>query len=150
MSTKAEALLKLQEVVDTLLGENGCPWDKAQTASSLTEYMIEECFEYVSAIRANNHAEMSEELGDIFFILLLSAKLEENAGHYNLEEALNKATAKMTRRHPHVFSSEEFKGLEEFRKTWDKIKEKEKEEKAEKNKGVVASLTESAPPVTKA
>ena len=65
------ALEELQLIIDKLTAPDGCPWDKEQTPESLTEYIIEESHELVSAIRSGDVAEIREELGDVAFLLLV-------------------------------------------------------------------------------
>ena len=65
------------EIISILLGPNGCPWDKKQTPDSLCDYLIEEVFELVEAIRNDNRAEIEEELGDVFFLLFFISYLLE-------------------------------------------------------------------------
>lgn len=97
------ALEELQAVIERLTdAENGCPWDREQTPESLTEYLIEESHELVSAIRSGNTADVCEELGDVAFLLLFVAHLYQKRGQFSLDDALNNNRAKMVRRHPHV------------------------------------------------
>ena len=99
----AEALARLQGVLDALLGPDGCPWDKTQTPQTLCDYVIEEAFELVDCIRGDDPAGVAEELGDVMFLLLFVAALSEKQGQFTLAEALEVASDKMVRRHPHVF-----------------------------------------------
>lgn len=120
------ALEELQAVIERLTdAENGCPWDKEQTPESLTEYLIEESHELVSAIRSGNTADVCEELGDVAFLLLFVAHLYQKRGQFSLDDALNNNRAKMVRRHPHVFGDVTFDNLDEQLKTWEKIKRAE-------------------------
>ena len=119
------ALEELQLIIDKLTAPDGCPWDKEQTPESLTEYIIEESHELVSAIRSGDVAEIREELGDVAFLLLFVARMYEKKGQFTLDDALNNNRAKMIRRHPHVFSNTVFDSLDEQLKAWEKIKRAE-------------------------
>ena len=69
---------KLTEIVDTLMGEQGCPWDKVQTRETLKPYLVEEAYETLEALDGNNPEEIKEELGDLLYQILFHAKISEN------------------------------------------------------------------------
>ena len=144
------ALEELQLSLDKLTAPYGCPWDKEQTPESLTEYIIEESHELVSAIRSGDVAEICEELGDVAFLLLFVARMYEKQGKFTLNDALNNNRAKMIRRHPHVFSNTVFDSLDEQLKAWEKIKRAEHTDEEGKPKGMFDTLPESLPPLSKA
>ena len=144
------ALEELQLIIDKLTAPDGCPWDKEQTPESLTEYIIEESHELVSAIRSGDVAEICEELGDVAFLLLFVARMYEKQGKFTLNDALNNNRAKMIRRHPHVFSNTVFDSLDEQLKAWEKIKRAEHTDEEGKPKGMFDTLPESLPPLSKA
>ncbi len=135
---------QFDDVIAALLAPNGCEWDKEQTPNSLTEYVIEECFELVDAIRNGTKADVREELGDVMFLLLFISRLHKD--DFSLEDVINDGMAKMIRRHPHVFADTEIANREELMKNWEKIKQGEKKEK----KGTYDSMPRSLPPLTKA
>ena len=154
----AEALRGLLEVIDSLLGEGGCPWDKEQTPQTLTDYIIEESFELVEAIRADTPAhsteetrsEVMEELGDVAFLLLFVATLYERKGAFNLADSLRYDAAKMIRRHPHVFGDLKLDSQEQLLSNWERIKRNEKTEGDEAPKRIYDSLPKGLPPMLKA
>ncbi|CAK7023176.1 MAG: Nucleoside triphosphate pyrophosphohydrolase [Desulfovibrio sp.] len=146
--SNSDALTRLQNVVATLIGPDGCPWDKEQTPLTLCDYLAEETFELIDAIRRGDTAETREEMGDVLFLIVLIATLNEGA--FSMEDALNDAAEKMMRRHPHVFANASCENREELLRTWEAIKKAEKAAKAEKKTGVFASLPEALPPLLKA
>ena len=149
MPSSPSSLTRLQEVLGTLIGPNGCPWDKEQTSLTLCDYLAEETFELVDAVRRGHIADTREELGDVFFLLLFIAKLFEK--EFSLDEALDESATKMIRRHPHVFAGSDCADREALLQTWEKIKKTEKAEKEEQQApGVFASLPASLPPLLKA
>lgn len=148
MSALHEATDRLNDVIDRLLGPNGCPWDKEQTPDSLTEYLVEEGHELVDAIREGSETHVREELGDVAFLLFFVARLYEAKGGPSLNDALTDTAAKMIRRHPHVFGEAEFATLDEQLRNWEHIKREEK--KNTKQKGLFAGLPAGLPPLTKA
>lgn len=151
MDKLTAALSNARELIDTLVGPNGCEWDAEQTAESLCDYLIEECCELVEAIRAKRSGEIQEEMGDVFFLLLFLAKRFEEKGAFTLADVLTVNTAKMQRRHPHVFAGVDFSDREAQLKAWEEIKRAEKAADDDgEPKGVFSSLPASLPPLIKA
>ena len=152
MSTDSLSLARMQEVIDALLGPDGCPWDRKQTPLSLCDYVIEEGFELVSAIRAADTEETAEELGDVLFLLLFITTLHARAGQFDLGEVVARNAAKMIRRHPHVFGDTVLANQEELLRNWERIKRAEKTDKADSGRaaGIFDSLPTGLPPLLKA
>lgn len=150
MNPDAFSLAKIQEVIDALLGPGGCPWDQKQTPKSLCDYIVEEAFELVSAIRAGDVDETCEELGDVLFLLLFQATLAQKAGQFSLADVAARNAAKMIRRHPHVFGDTVVANQEELLRNWERIKRGEKAGTDKAEAGAFASLPEGLPPLLKA
>lgn len=133
---------KLREIIAVLRGPDGCPWDKEQTHESLKKYLIEETYEVVDAIDSGDIDHMIEELGDVLLQIMLHAQIGEDEGYFSIEDVIEGISAKMIRRHPHVFGSVEVKNAEEVIQNWEEIKKKEKEHTAEPSllEGVSKSL----------
>ncbi len=122
------ALAELIRVVAQLRSpEGGCPWDLAQTPESLTPYIIEEAYETVDAIRSGDTGAIAEELGDLLLQVVLQAQIFAERGQFSLKEVAQGISAKLMRRHPHVFGNLAVAGLEEVRANWETIKEREKQ-----------------------
>ncbi len=134
-----ETLLK---IINKLLSPDGCPWDREQTPDSLCDYLIEETFELVSAIRSRNVLDIKEEMGDVFFLLFFIAHFYEK--EFSMDDVWQKNAAKMVSRHPHVFENERFDSREELLRNWEKIK---KEEKEGKHKSTFSSIPKNLPPL---
>ncbi len=130
MTQSANSFLELIDIIKKLRAPNGCPWDKKQTAKSLKPYLLEETHELVEAIDLEDVDNVREELGDLYFQISFLALLYEEKGLFSIQDTLNGIVEKMTRRHPHVFTDEEFGSEEEIRQNWQKIKAQEKKEKA--------------------
>lgn len=139
---------QILEVIDTLTGPHGCPWDKKQTPASLCDYLVEECFELVEAIRRDKPDEIAEELGDVLFLLLFIGRAMERDIPGFLDAALAGNAAKMIRRHPHVYG-EKSADIPQVIANWERIKKEEKQEKNQ-DTGVFASLPSSLPPLLRA
>ena len=121
----------ITDVMNTLLGENGCPWDKEQTHESLRKNLLEEAHEVVEAIDSNDMVHLKEELGDVLLQVVFHAKLAEQEGHFNLNDVVNAITEKMIRRHPHIFADVKADDAETVLTNWEEIKKKEKAGKGE-------------------
>lgn len=116
----------LMKVVESLLGPDGCPWDKEQTHQSLMKYCIEEAYELKEAVDNEDFPHIKEELGDLLFQVALHAQMAKNAGHFTDSDVIYSITEKMIRRHPHVFAETEVSNVDDVMKNWEEIKHKEK------------------------
>ncbi len=146
----SEALASLQNVIEELLGPNGCPWDKEQTPESLCDYLLEETFELVDAIRSGKVVDVREELGDVMFLLLFISRLYQGQG-FTLADSVQESAAKMIRRHPHVFDDSCVNSVAEIWANWERIKRTEKQgAEGDKPKGTFDSLPKGLPPLLKA
>ena len=114
------------DIVKELRSENGCPWDKEQSPTSLKRYLLEETQEAIEAITANNPQHIKDELGDILYIIVLLAHIHNEEDLFNIGDVIEAITDKMIRRHPHVFSDEKIETVAELRKKWLEIKDIEK------------------------
>jgi len=123
--TEQKALTELCQVVDTLLGENGCPWDKAQTHQSLRADLLEETYEVADAIDNMDMPALREELGDLFLQVLMHSRIAEVEGHFNLSDVFNDVAKKLVSRHSHIFGEDKANNAEDAIITWEANKIKE-------------------------
>jgi len=112
----------LTRLVDTLRGENGCPWDKKQTPETVSIYLIEEVFELADAIEVGNPDQIREELGDVLFHIVFIARMFRERDEFDLARVAQTITDKMVRRHPHVFGDKKVDSSDEVIQNWHKIK----------------------------
>lgn len=141
----------LIDVIQRLTSPQGCPWDRKQTPHSLSEYLLEETFELVEAIRSRDQKEVKEELGDVFFLLFFISHLLEGDTYKLLGEVWENSVWKMVRRHPHVFGNLNLNDDSEIREMWQEIKKQEKQSSdGEKRKNPFESIPDSLPPLLKA
>ncbi|MBI4830521.1 MAG: nucleoside triphosphate pyrophosphohydrolase [Candidatus Lindowbacteria bacterium] len=124
--TIANACAALYELALYLRSERGCSWDRAQNLDSMNQCLRDESEELGDSIRKNDPAGVSEEWGDVFFILMMLAVIAEETGQFRIEDALRLIEAKMIRRHPHVFGSSTVNAVEDIIAQWDSIKSQEK------------------------
>ena len=150
MTSSASSLQKLQDVIAALVAPEGCSWDREQTPQTLCEYVLEEAHELVDAIRHGTDADVCEELGDVLFLLAFISSIYAGRGSFTFDRAAEVCTAKMIRRHPHVFADTVFDSKEEQLSEWERIKRAEKADAEGKPAGVFNSLPRSLPPLLKA
>lgn len=112
-----------------LRSSEGCPWDREQTLETLRSYIIEEAYEVVQAIDAQDRDELIEELGDLFYEVLFASQIADESGDFDIYDVIDRLHTKLVRRHPHVFGEEKAADAEEAVKTWHAQKLKEKSRK---------------------
>ena len=121
------------EIIRTLRGENGCPWDKVQTHESLKPCMTEEAAELLASIRiygqTGNPENMIEELGDVLLQVVMHAQIASEERLFTMEDVVDEVSRKMVRRHPHVFGTGNADTPEEVLTNWEEIKKEEKKYK---------------------
>ncbi len=115
----------LVEVIATLRGENGCPWDREQTHTSLKSTLIEETYETVEAIDSGNPDKLKEELGDLLLNIMLQAQIAAENNNFDIYDVIDTLTEKLIRRHPHVFGDVNVENAEDVVKNWEAIKSQE-------------------------
>ena len=115
------SLNKLQQLVLTLRGPQGCPWDQKQRVQDMPKPLLEECQEVIEAIHDQDPSLLREELGDLLFVILLTCDTAHKDFGFSLDDVCSDIHQKMIRRHPHVFSETKENSL-----TWEELKQKEK------------------------
>jgi XTP/dITP diphosphohydrolase len=130
-----DSLQRLIEVVARLRSpDGGCPWDLAQTPQTLIPYVIEEAYEVVDALQTGNPEAIAEELGDLLLQVVLQTQIASEQQNFTLEDVAEGITAKLIRRHPHVFGDVQVNSAHEVNQNWEQIKSAEKGETAEQAK----------------
>ena len=133
MSETLNSLSKLIKITDTLMGEDGCPWDKVQTRESLKPYLVEETYEVLDALDANDPEKIKDELGDLLYQILFHSKISSLKGEFNFRDVIDNLSEKMVRRHPHVFKEGELNTPDQVVKQWEEIKRNEKNQANQKS-----------------
>lgn len=128
MSREGELFARFLDLVRTLRGPAGCPWDRAQTHRSLVRFVLEEAYETALAIEREDDRELSEELGDLLLQVALHSVLAEERGAFTPSLVLETAQEKIIRRHPHVFQKEKLEDAREVLARWEEMKAREKGE----------------------
>lgn len=127
--------------------EGGCPWNRAQTHESLTEYLVEEAYEAADAIEARDTRRVEEELGDVLLQVVLQSQIAAEAGEFTIDDVCATVDEKMVRRHPHVFSDAAGGDANEVARLWEQVKLAEKEAAARRasESGRIPSLLDDVP-----
>jgi tetrapyrrole methylase family protein/MazG family protein/ATP diphosphatase len=125
MQKTTDSFVELIELIRTLRGPNGCPWDRKQTPSDVKTYLVEELYEVLEAIDRGDKEHLQEEVGDLLFMVLFLTSLYEESKTFTLGEAIDSSIRKMVHRHPHVFGDTRADTVEEIKDNWQRLKEKE-------------------------
>lgn len=133
-------LQPLVDVMRILREPGGCPWDREQTHASIRSNMIEEVYEYLEAVDAEDVDGMREELGDVLMQIVFHARMAEEAGNFDLQDVIDEVTDKLIRRHPHVFGDTVVSGSDEVLVNWEAIKKEEKQDRVSVMDGVTKGL----------
>jgi MazG family protein len=116
---------KFQQLVDimaTLRGENGCPWDIEQTHESLSRHALEEVYEVIESIDDGKFDELPGELGDVLLQVVFHAQIAKEDNRFDINTVLDEINDKLIRRHPHVFGDEKIETIEEQTQAWEQSK----------------------------
>lgn len=116
---------QLAEVMATLRSAGGCPWDRQQTHESLKRYLLEEAYEVLEAIDAQDSKRLAEELGDLLLQIVFHAQIASEQGAFDLEAVAERIVRKLERRHPHVFGEVTVEDAEEVLVNWERLKRDE-------------------------
>ena len=144
----SERFDQVVRIMATLRGEGGCPWDRKQTRESLKPYLIEEAYEVLETIDAQDDPKLKEELGDVLLQILFHAQIARERDTFTIEDVLQTLAEKLIRRHPHVFGETTnnppvVKTADEVVHRWEEIKRQEKA--ARSDNGEAGSALEDVP-----
>ena len=122
----AKKFIKLLEIVETLRGPDGCPWDKEQTHESLLPYFLEEAYELMESVDCGDRQTFQEELGDIMLHVVLQAQISRESLGFDVSDSLDTVNEKLFRRHPHVFGEKKADASFHAKQNWETAKHEEK------------------------
>lgn len=141
---KIEAFGEFLDVLDTLRVK--CPWDAKQTNESLRPNTVEEVYELVDALMADDTKNISKELGDVLLHVAFYAKIAEEKNQFDIADVCNQLREKLIFRHPHIYGDVKAENAEEVTQNWEQIKLKEKDG----NKSVLSGVPSALPALIKA
>ncbi len=131
------AFQKFCDVIAQLRSPTGCPWDRVQTLGTIKPFTLEETYELLEAIDADDDEAIAEELGDVLLQVVLDAQIGKDEGRFDIIQVIEQITAKMIHRHPHVFGEEQAHTASDVLSHWERAKQTEKKR---------ASLLDGIPP----
>ena len=140
---------KLVELMDTLRGPGGCPWDREQTPETLKAMLIEESYEVLEALDWSSPAALCDELGDLLLQIVFHSRIAKERGEFDIDDVCRSIHQKMVRRHPHVFGQARFESSEELLREWERIKAGEKKDRSqcEERKSLLETLPDRLPAI---
>ncbi|MCX6985576.1 MAG: nucleoside triphosphate pyrophosphohydrolase, partial [Lentisphaerae bacterium] len=141
---------RLISVMEKLRSENGCPWDREQTHSSLKKHLMEECAELMDAIDDKDPEGICEELGDLLMHIVFHSRIAEENKSFTFEDVSRGITEKMIRRHPHVFGEGKAENSGEVIEMWEVIKKQEKKERNRERKSLMDGIPRHLPALSRA
>lgn len=121
-----DPMKRLLEIMKTLRGPDGCPWDREQTHLSLRPFLLEEAAEAVDALSSGNVQDIPDELGDVLLQVAFHAVIAEETGDFDYSDIENAICEKLIRRHPHIFGLVTVSGADEVVQNWNEIKKLER------------------------
>jgi len=139
-----------QQTIARLRAPNGCPWDREQTHQSLRPNLLEEAYEVLEALDADDPEKLREELGDLLLQIVLHAQIATDEGEFQMPEVIAAIDAKIKRRHPHVWGTVQVNGVAEIGENWERIKRAERAGKGEAQKSLLAGVPRSLPALAQA
>lgn len=150
MTRTAEKFLALLEIISRLRAPDGCPWDKQQTPQTFKHYLVEETHELLEAINEDNPSHIREELGDLLFQVIFLNNLYQEKNLFALQDVIDSISAKMIRRHPHVFGNKSIGSEQELRQQWQAIKNQENKQAGGQPRHPLTSIPKSLPALRRA
>lgn len=126
MGEIGKAFEDLVDIMTRLRSPDGCPWDREQSLETLKKYVVEETYEVVDAIDAKDMDELRGELGDLMLQIVFQSQLTREEGIFDIKDVIDGISAKLIRRHPHVFGDTQVENAEEVLHRWEQIKRGEK------------------------
>jgi tetrapyrrole methylase family protein/MazG family protein len=140
----------LQEITAHLRAPNGCPWDQEQTPQTLRPDLMEEAYEVLAAIDADDPIKMQEEFGDLLMMLAMLCQIKSEQGDFNSAAVIHGISTKLIRRHPHVFGDLDVEGVGAVLKNWEQIKAQERAANGEADKGLLDGVSIAIPALSQA
>src|SRR5579875_1189410 len=122
----AVPLAEAVSIMAKLRGPGGCPWDREQTFDSIKRHTLEETYEVFDAIERRDWPALKDELGDLLLQVLFYAQMAKDAGYFDIRDVAENLTAKLLRRHPHVFADAVAEDASAVVSTWESVKGAEK------------------------
>ena len=145
---QGSSLESFQEIIAHLRAPDGCPWDREQDHQSLRPNLLEEVFEVLEAIDADDPEAMQEEFGDLLLQIVLHAQIANEYGEFSMSDVIRGIYQKIVQRHPHVFEDLSIDQTGEVMRNWEKIKAEERKINGDEAKGLLDGIPATLPALT--
>jgi MazG family protein len=150
LANTGQSFIRLVEIMAQLRAPGGCPWDREQTFESIKPYTLEETYEVLDAIDAQDWPGLAEELGDFILQAVFYAEMARERGLFSIEDSLRLVNEKLVRRHPHIFADGDAKTSGEVLQRWDEIKKTEKVAQGKAPAGMLDGVSRAQPALAEA
>ena len=141
---------KLVDVMKRLREPDGCPWDREQTHRSLKPYMLEEVYEALEAIDAEDDSELCKELGDVLLQVVFHAQIADEENRFTIEDVAGSIVEKLIRRHPHVFGDAQVNNTGQVIENWEEIKKQERRDAGQQQPSHLDGIPKNLPALMRA
>lgn len=145
-----EAFAEVVALMARLRGPGGCPWDREQTLDSIKPHTLEETYEVFDAIDRRAYPELRDELGDLLLQVIFYAQIAADDQHFNIEQVVRGLSAKLIRRHPHIFAGAVAATAADVNLTWERVKQTERAGKPAGEEGLLADVPRFVPALVEA
>jgi tetrapyrrole methylase family protein/MazG family protein len=142
---KGTSFESFQEIIAHLRAPDGCPWDREQTHLTLRDNLLEETYEVLAALDAQDPTKMREEFGDLLLQIVLNAQIASEVGEFTMTEVLKGIYGKIIYRHPHVFGNLRVEGVKDVLQNWEKLKAAERKAGGEEEKSLLDGVPLALP-----
>ena len=157
MPTTGERFERAVAIMERLRAPGGCPWDREQTFDSIKPYTLEETYEVLEAIENRDWHELAGELGDLLLQVLFYAEMAKEQSSFSIDDVLDRLSAKLVNRHPHVFGDVKADTAAEVKKNWEALKVEERKKRQtseetarEKQHSILAGVSSAMPSLLEA
>jgi tetrapyrrole methylase family protein / MazG family protein len=141
---------QFQEIIAHLRAPEGCPWDRKQTHESLRPFLLEEAYEVLEAIDAEDTDSLAEELGDLLLQIVLHTQIAIESGEFYMTDVLRHINQKMIRRHPHVWGSVDVENADQVVTNWEALKKQEKSQNGTERESILDGVPKGLPSLMQA
>jgi MazG family protein len=158
MANTGDRFERAVSIMARLRAPGGCPWDREQTFDTIKPFTLEETYEVIEAIDNRDWDELKGELGDLLLQILFYSEMAQEEGHFSIDDVLDRLSAKLINRHPHVFGDVKADTSSEVVKNWEAIKAEEKKQRQDANgegereapKSILAGVSRNMPALMEA
>jgi len=148
---RAGSFESFENTIARLRAPDGCPWDREQTHRTLRANLLEEAYETLAAIDADDPQMLREELGDLLLQVVLQTQIAIDDGEFQMADVIAGINEKLIRRHPHVFGGMKVNGVGDVLANWEKLKEQERAGNPDKKtNGILSSVPVALPALAQA